>query len=441
MKELQQAFYEVMYKYEKPFSEKGVTANLNAWQKEKGPLIELLRRHPNWNEQALAVVFDYSEGRGIDPDVVDEICYTLTDLANEVIPESQRGDFKAALTAAVSEYNKTPSEDKLEVIRARGGVKCAAGQKSSRIVGKLCKRFHVDGHARYNSVYAQLADALNPMQMQKTAVLSVHPCDFLEMSNKDNTWHSCHRLDGGNYQAGCLSYMTDSVSMVLFTVDEDVKHDFHKAPRRNRQMFFYSDGMLYQSRLYPSDNNELTEQYRALAQKALARCLGVPDLWTLKVKREELNDCYETVEGSRQYPDYAYQGNLSVLKSSIPTTKIEIGHPSLCVCCGEPYKGGYLKCRCEEVVVCQDCGETVSRYHAKYLDGAFHCNACLHICAACKKLTRDTMYPAFDRRGNMIEVCFDCYQAMIAPCASCSVQSACHTIGGTLCQRTALNAA
>jgi hypothetical protein len=201
MKELQQAFYEVMYKYEKSFSETGVMTNLRAWWKAKNPLIELLRQHPNWNEQALALVFDYSEGRGIDCDVVDEVCFTLTDLANEIIPEEQQGDFKAALTAAVSAYSRTPSEENLEVIRSRGGIKCATRQKSSRIIGKLCKHFHVDGHARYNSVYAQLADALNPMQMQKTAVLSVHPCDFLEMSSRDSTWESCHRLNGGSYQA------------------------------------------------------------------------------------------------------------------------------------------------------------------------------------------------------------------------------------------------
>ena len=31
MEELKKAFYEVMYKYEKSFSEEGVLTNLNAW--------------------------------------------------------------------------------------------------------------------------------------------------------------------------------------------------------------------------------------------------------------------------------------------------------------------------------------------------------------------------------------------------------------------------
>ncbi len=35
MEELKNAFYEVMYKYEKSFGENGVMANLNAWNDAK----------------------------------------------------------------------------------------------------------------------------------------------------------------------------------------------------------------------------------------------------------------------------------------------------------------------------------------------------------------------------------------------------------------------
>ena len=35
MDELKQQFYEVMHKYQKPFSEEGVTANLTQWYEQK----------------------------------------------------------------------------------------------------------------------------------------------------------------------------------------------------------------------------------------------------------------------------------------------------------------------------------------------------------------------------------------------------------------------
>ena len=49
MDELKQQFYEVMHKYQKPFSEEGVTANLTQWNEPKQGLLQLLRRHPLWN--------------------------------------------------------------------------------------------------------------------------------------------------------------------------------------------------------------------------------------------------------------------------------------------------------------------------------------------------------------------------------------------------------
>lgn len=49
MDELKQQFYEVMHKYQKPFSEEGVAANLTQWYEQKQGLLQLLRKHPLWN--------------------------------------------------------------------------------------------------------------------------------------------------------------------------------------------------------------------------------------------------------------------------------------------------------------------------------------------------------------------------------------------------------
>ena len=123
MEELKKAFYEVMYKYEKAFGETGVMTNLNLWAQEKAGLLELLRRHPNWDEDAKAIVFSFDEGRGIQRDVVDEIAFTMEDLAAEQSNEEQRlEDFRIALRAAVNEYSSTLSEQTLEIIRTRGGI-------------------------------------------------------------------------------------------------------------------------------------------------------------------------------------------------------------------------------------------------------------------------------------------------------------------------------
>jgi len=438
MDAITKAFYDVMYKYEKHFSEHGVHANLKAWHENKGALTTLLRRHPNWNEQELAIVFDLSVSREIELDVVEECKFALCELVGEVdLSHDQRLNFDAALLAATSEYSKTPSENNIEIIKARAGIKCSVGQKTSRIVGRLCNHFSIDRHNRYNQVFARLADAFNPLQVHKTGVLSVHPCDYLEMSNKDNTWSSCHGLEHGGYQSGCLSYLADAVTMIFYTVDDDVKSVFHKHPKRSRQVFCYTDNLLLQSRLYPNDNDEQCEQYRGQVQKALADCLGAPNLWTIKARPDETADYFTTVPDSRHYADYKYYRRVSLLKGAEKHGHLNIGHSALCVCCGQPFRSGKLKCSCEELVVCADCGQTVSASNARYADSTYYCNACMHICSACHQTIHADMYPAYSRDGRMVEVCADCYQTMVGPCASCNVRAVCTMLAGArFCQRT-----
>ena len=105
--ELKNEFYEVMYKYEKSFSEEGVMANLTAWQTAKADLLSLLRRHPNWNEDEQAIIFDCNQALSIHPDMVDETAFTLLDIASEILSGEQLEDFRTALHAAVSGYSCT----------------------------------------------------------------------------------------------------------------------------------------------------------------------------------------------------------------------------------------------------------------------------------------------------------------------------------------------
>ncbi len=438
MEQLKNAFYEVMYKYQKAFSEEGVMENLRSWASGKAELMALLRRHPDWNEDAKAVVIPFKEGRGIEQDVIDEISFMMLEIADEQIDAERINAFRVAFGVAVGEYSQTLSDNALTAIRENAQIKCATGEKTSRIIGKICRKFGLDSHARYNTVFASLSDALNPIQIARTAVLSVHPCDYLEMSNKDNSWTSCHGLDGGGYQGGTLSYLTDDVSLIFFTVDPEVTECFYRAPRRTRQMFFFKDNCLYQSRLYPASADEVTEQNRGIVHKILATCLGVPNLWILKTKRDEINCCLSAA-GSTHYPDYNRYGNLSFIKGTPTVPKMTIGNRPICVCCGEEFSDHHaLKCGCPELVVCQDCGQTLPRQQTRYLEGAFHCNACLHICGSCGNICRETMYPAYDRRGRLIEVCQQCYNASQEPCFACSVRNVCAIIGNMFCHQATL---
>ena len=166
MEQLKNAFYEVMYKYQKAFSEEGVMENLRSWASGKAELMALLRRHPDWNEDAKAVVIPFKEGRGIEHDVIDEISFMMLEIADEQIDAERIDAFRMAFGVAVGEYNQTLSDNALATIRENAQIKCATGEKTSRIIGKICRKFGLDSHARYNNVFASLSDALNPIQIR-----------------------------------------------------------------------------------------------------------------------------------------------------------------------------------------------------------------------------------------------------------------------------------
>jgi len=437
-------FYGVMYKYGKHFSEQGVIANLSRWEENKFGLAALLRNHQAWDEDAMAVILPITEARGIVSSTVNQCRASLLALAQQSsMTRSDLSDFREALIAATEDHSVLLSEANAGIINGRSGVKCVAGQKTTRVIGKLCQKYGLDRLDQYNAVYAPLADSLSPMDVEKKALLSVHPCAFLEMSDRDNSWTSCHSLSDGGYQSGCLSYMNDSTTMIFYTIDGNVTGDYCKAPKRNRQVFCYAEGMLLQSRLYPNSGDEETiRRYRSVVQEVIAACLDMPNRWVLKKNpREEKNKTYITADGSRQYLDYDRYGAISTLKGLDIQGQIIIGGSAYCVCCGMPLRSGNLKCSCDNKVVCQDCGHTVPAGGARYHEGAWLCCNCLQICVSCNVAMRGSglLYPVFNRSGDTVHICGSCYQILIAPCSGCSVQTVCPSAQSSrFCQRVAI---
>lgn len=457
---LKHQFYEVMRKYDLPFGEKGVEANLKLWQENKAELLQLLRRHPNWNEQELAIVFDVAEEREIDHDVVDQAVFELEELAREALPlsEQEMSDFRTALNAAVSDYARIPDASRLDTIRQYGHIKCSVGQKASRIINKICLRLGLEQYSvekptgeqgsrqtrrvvPYYAAFARLADALNPIAIHKKAILSIHPCDFLEMSNKDDTWRSCHCLDHGGYRGGCLSYLGDKVSMIFFTVDDNIQEKYYRAPRLTREIFAYQDGLLLQSRLYPNGNEDTKVLYREVVQNAMATCLREANLWTIKkVAESDASRYCETEEGALHYPDYAYgYAVASILKGRKEPLPMRIGIPSRCTCCGEVVTNHrQVKCdTCEATTVCAGCGATIKKDGAYAVDGNHYCSNCAYICAKCGTMGFQDGRPAVSRRGIVKKLCPQCYEQAAMICGRCGIHRICRSIaGGQYCPYT-----
>lgn len=311
----------------------GIENNVREWYYNKQPVFQILRKHENWNEEAKGVVFLRDEVRTVSK---ANFVTDLSNLNHYVMGELARRNLWAdriwsgVLNAINGSAEKTINEDEAKTINSFGYYKeMRSGMKRSRVINAIFKEVPVNGDKKvdatllednheegdrsyksYNKFFAKVADDTNPLKIKRITVLSANICDYLLASN-GNSWSSCHFInsDGayrGCYKAGTLSYANDETSMVFYTLSSEYGGcEWFMQPKITRQMFFYENGNLLQSRLYPKDSSTISEDYedyRAVVQDIMSSCLGVPNLWK-KLSCSEWSDI-ETPDNTFHYRDY-----------------------------------------------------------------------------------------------------------------------------------------
>lgn len=275
-------------------------------------------------------------------------------------------------------------------------VKAVAGQKVSRIVNKVCKLTGIDKLPEYNREFAKYADAINPLVIKRHTVLSCHPVDYLTMSF-GNSWASCHTIDkenkrdmpdnySGCYSSGTLSYMLDGSSFVYYTVDKDYNgNELELQDKINRNMFHMGEDKLIQARVYPQSTDGeggIYKQIREIAQKVIADCLEVPNMW---INSKGTGACSSVTRSyGTHYKDYTNYSdcNVSFLKcgednSYKNVNTIAIGHEPICPKCGDSHDyEEAIECRgCYKGEhKCDDCGCTYDEEDMYLIDGSWYCS-------------------------------------------------------------------
>lgn len=393
----------------------------------KHALVELLRKHPGWNEDTLSIIFGVTVVRDVDPICVSRKLEGLLEVVAEAVSEGQYKTCKVALSEVAGVHAQyLPSDFNCDRVNRLTGVSCSIGQRTSRVINKICKLYGVDSSPEYNTKFAALADALNPLSIERVASLSVHPCDYLEMSNTSNSWSSCHNIEDGCYRAGTLSYMLDPSTMIFYTVENDYGTPLYEEPKVTREVFCYGSGVLLQSRLYPDHTDIATAtKYRHLVQSAIAKCCGAPNLWARQTDIDAITTYVHTYSGAMHYPDYAYSEylpSISLLKSvNTEGAEICVGADAPCLLCGEAVdESGELQCDdCLYRKECTACGHVIPESAGYYVNDEFYCADCVTFCDICSNPVVQELEPVADTSGRTIYVCEECLETNACTCGGC----------------------
>ena len=226
------------------------------------------------------------------------------------------------------------------------------GTKTSRAFNKVCVHYGVDQFPEYNKTFARYADLVSGLVRKMNFVISLNPLDYLTMS-LGVSWRSCHMIDGGMCQGGCLSYMLDKTSMVTYVVDS-LEGNIHEIPKLYRQMFHYSEDMFMQNRLYPQANDGATnlyDKFRDIVTEEFSKLLKVENKWKVDCGYSHCKNHINT-KGSH-YTDYYHNNSCSIFYPDEKKTKISdyvmtVGHKGICPHCGKEMtvSGAISHCSC-----------------------------------------------------------------------------------------------
>ncbi len=447
LEKVKSSFMDCLNRWQIPHYEKGVNRILEKWNNSKAALRDKLRRSQYWDEEAQAIVYKIEEQRIVDVKAAENYAVELftyvyqrvNDETATLMEDIRVGDTYFALSTNIGTFVTAPLAAQ---INECGFITVTEGEKCSRVWNKFYKTLgatsltdkdpeHPENKdfKSYDKIFAKLADSLNPMKIERISLLSLHPNDYINMSNGTG-WQSCHRAgtssnatDRGGYFGGSMSYMLDEVTAILYTIDKKFDGtNYSMEPKIKRQVVCFGEDWFMTSRLYPSSfdgKDSEYEPYRNFVQQVYSECLDIPNLWVIKKSAHEYNnECFTTTKNSAHYPDYIYSGNNVVI--SYPKDKkinnlnvITIGSALICPHCGmEHNRKNNIYCdNCGgEGHYCFECGSHIPTHDittAELQDNnRFICSDCLLICADCGQVISASSKIIFVEGKGL--VCADC---------------------------------
>lgn len=262
---------------------------------------------------------------------------------------------------------------------------------------------------------------------------SVHPLDFLSLSENTYHWHSCHHLQG-DYRAGNLSYMADNTSIICYLKgEENVKlpsfpEEVLWNSKKWRTLVFIhpQNKYMFAGRQYPFFS-EYGLDYILQGLKTIDPCFNHfsdwrndwdiknPEIVTIRKRTIQIHDTVfkDTDLIVDNDENMAYN---DLLKSSVykapyisinelasfddGDNSITIGAPAICIHCGQEH------IEYSNFMMCTECD---LKYGVEF-------NDTVGFCAGCGR--RIMLNDSYDIDG-FDNFCQDCYEAYCFVCGRC----------------------
>ena len=296
------------------------------------------------------------------------------------------------------------------------------GTKITKAMGKIARAFNLP-EEKFEAFRIACSQGLNQKEIKGNLTLSIHPLDYMTMSDNNCDWGSCMSWeDRGCYRQGTVEMMNSPMVVVAYIAAEDrmfrLHQDFEWNSKKWRELFIVTPDIICNILGYPYRNSNLSlatiNILKELAEKNLGWTYGNKEavVWKQHEPFNPFNDDEDfdievRTDTNNMYNDFSDRDHFGFFGKDIDSgiLKVYYSGPSECMLCGmedpeleeESYLAGTC---CEEILYCDCCGERIHRDDSTYeIDGMMLCSYC-----ADDRVRMDSIYQEDHYDENLREI-------------------------------------
>ena len=270
------------------------------------------------------------------------------------------------------------------------------------------KIVEISGYDLFREAHAQ---ALTDKKARGTLCLSIHPMDFITMSDNNNGWDSCMswmKEDGpGDYRLGTIEMMnSDCVIMAYIEDKNDMSINYVGSwnSKRWRQLIIVTEDLILGNRQYPYTNSSIEDITLSWVRELFNNKYGYgpypeekESLFNNRVNQIKDSSISLDITSNYMYNDVYDDRNGYINIDRINNHYyLNFSGPAVCTCCGENMTETQAVCSANQVQ-CVHCG------------GSWKCSCC------------DEWYDSF-HQSNFVdeeELCDYCFESYTILCECC----------------------
>lgn len=273
--------------------------------------------------------------------------------------------------------------------------KCFPGTKPMKLVRKLCESYGIPME-EFQAFCNLHSVCLNQKKLKGELCLSIHPLDYMTMSDNNSSWHTCMSWqENGEYKQGTVEMMNSNCVVVAYLKsDYPWRCSYHCDHTWNdkkwRCLMVVDDNFIISVKNYPYNQEHLVQQ----AVKHLTKMVGWKDTEVFNynvgdtIKRDNGTKFEVNFDTGCMYNDFGHEFHYMAINPDLDVNYDDhyycYSGVSECMACGTTnydvigydYDSAALACdNCSPHMRCSHCGDII-RGEEFWINDEMVCECC-----------------------------------------------------------------